>query len=326
MNGDTEFKAPRSAEVAGVLTIAVSFLYGQTYVMSVLPQLGTAIVGDGEVWRYRGLSTLLLLGGLLGTMGAAIKFRLEVWQPNLSWSFRAGSLATVIALVTESWTGLLVAGFASGMAVGWLFTTLATGLRSAVGTRRLGLIVGAGMVLGTLGGAVSVWGGSLFGEPTKGTAVVIAMLMAAVSVTVPFLTPLEPSISRETAYAPRGLLLHWLGLGAVVALHAGQGVGVASSSEAVRLIWVIGVPLAVGVALDKGHRGIVLAGVLGLAAVSVLAPLGGLLIPTIAEVASLWAMVLGSYYATRSGRVWIVAGTLGVVLFLARYVGNMVAG
>jgi hypothetical protein len=315
---ETEFQTPRVALVAGVLAVAVAFTFLRTFGGPVLNQLGVAIAESDELWRYRGLSTLVVLGGGLGALGAAMRFRLEVWQTNLGWSFRACSLAVVLAVVATSWSGLLAAAFAMGAAAGWVATTLATGMRASVGTRRLGIVVGGGLALSSLLAELAFIMAGWFGDPVKGAAIVIAMLLAATSVVVPFLTPLEPSMDMEDGYRGRGLLINWVVMlavmGSAFAIFNGGGV---IPSHGVSIVLNIVTPLVVGRWLDADHRRYAL-----WAAVSILivgnilqnTPGVGALVPLIAIS---WMTVIAFHFAARGGRVWVAAGTVFLLLFIA---------
>lgn len=324
---ETEFQTPRVALGAGVVAVAVTFLFLHTFGGRVLTQLGSEIIGTDEAWRYRGLTTLVVMGGLLGALGAAMRFRLEVWQSNLGWSFRAGSMAAVFGAMVSGWSGLLGAAFAMGAAAGWILTTLATGMRSSIGTKRLGIVIGGGLALSILLGEFAFFMASLFGDPTKGAAIVVAMLLAATSVVVPFLTPLEPSMDMESGYRGRGLALNWLLmatiLGAGAALH-GSAPTVAGHLSIVATGVLI--PLLVGRWLDADHRRYAL--VTGAAILAVGTLLGnsagiGSLIPAIVTA---WIVTVTFHFGARGGRVWVAAGTVGLVFFIAPFVASQIAG
>ena len=318
MTDETEFKTPRAALVAGVLAVGVAFTFLGTFGGPVLNQLGLVLSDSVEIWRFRGLSTMVVLGGMLGVLGAAMRFRLEVWQTNLGWSFRAGSLAVVLTVVATAWTGFLAAAFTTGVATGWVLTTLATGMRASVGTGRLGVVVGGGFALSVLLGELAFVMAGWFGDPVKGAGIVIAMLLAAASVVVPFLTPLEPSMDMEEGYRGRGLLINWAVMlavmGSAFALFEGNG---AVPGHGVSIALNIITPLVVGRWLDADHRRYAL-----WAAVSILivgnilqnTPGVGALIPLIAIS---WMTVIAFHFAARGGRVWVAAGTVILLLFIA---------
>ena len=299
MSADTEFTAPRSAQIAGTCLVGLALLFLSRFADTVMAELAGEIVGGGEAWRYRGLSTLWVLGGLLGALGAAMRFRLEVWRGNLSWSLRACS-------------------------AGWLLTTLTTGMRASVGTLRLGLVVGSGYLLSNVLGEGAVFVAGWFGDPIKGGGVVVAFLMAAGSILAPFLTPQEPSMAMEPTYQGRGLLVQWVTLSTIT-----LGVYALSSGPELSGLWQAGVwtaALLLGLWLDaRPGRWPV-----GIALAIVALALSGLLPPMLAGGLGLLAgtltTVIAIYFAARGGRVWVAAGTMAVVIFLAPYGGSWIAG
>ena len=62
MTDETEFKTPRAALVAGVLAVGVAFTFLRTFGGPVLNQLGLVLSDSVEIWRFRGLSTMVVLG------------------------------------------------------------------------------------------------------------------------------------------------------------------------------------------------------------------------------------------------------------------------
>ena len=279
MSADTEFTAPRSAQIAGTCLVGLALLFLSRFADTVMAELAGEIVGGGEAWRYRGLSTLWVLGGLLGALGAAMRFRLEVWRGNLSWSLRAC---------------------------------------------RLGLVVGSGYLLSNVLGEGAVFVAGWFGDPIKGGGVVVAFLMAAGSILAPFLTPQEPSMAMEPTYQGRGLLVQWVTLSTIT-----LGVYALSSGPELSGLWQAGVwtaALLLGLWLDaRPGRWPV-----GIALAIVALALSGLLPPMLAGGLGLLAgtltTVIAIYFAARGGRVWVAAGTMAVVIFLAPYGGSWIAG
>lgn len=327
MTDETEFQTPRVALGAGVVAVAMAFLFLHTFGGRVLVQLGNEIVGTDEAWRYRGLSMLMVMGGILGALGAAMRFRLEVWQTNLGWSLRAGSLAAVFGAMVDGWSGLLGAAFAMGAGAGWILTTLATGMRASIGTRRLGIVIGGGLALSVLLGEFALFMASLFGDPIKGAAIVIAMLLAATSVVVPFLTPLEPSMDMESGYRGKGLAFNWILMAAVLGAGSALQGGAAAVAGHLSIVSAgVIIPLLVGRWLDADHRRYAL--VTGVAILAVGAVLGksagiGSLMPLMATA---WITAVAFHFAARGGRVWVAAGTVGLVLFVAPFAASQLTG
>ncbi len=318
MTDETEFKTPRVALVAGVLAVAAAFTLLATTFGFILSELSGNLAKLGEVGPYRGLVTMGVLGGALGAVGAAMRFRLETWQTNLGWSFRAGSIATVLAVVATSWTGLLVAAFVMGAAGGWILTTLATGMRASVGTRRLGVVVGAGIACALILGEGGLVLGSWFGEPIKGAGIVIAMLLAATSVVVPFLTPLEPSMDMEAGYRGWGLAVNWVVMSAVIvggfSIYRG---GTEMPDSYLNIFVSVVCSLLLGRWLDADHRRYALLAAVGTLVVgSILRDTPG--IGTYAPIIAISSTaVIAFHFAARGGRVWVAAGTVVFVFFIA---------
>jgi hypothetical protein len=324
MSGDTEFQETKLAQGAGLIMVAVALLFLNRFADTVMGELATAIVGDDEAWRYRGLSTLWVIGGLLGSLGAAMQFRLESWRGSLSWSLRAGSVAAVLAVVAGNWSVLLIASFATGASAGWLLTALTTGLRSSVGTIKLGVIVGGGFALSVgLSEGVGLMAGK-FGDPIKGGGIVVALLLAACSVLAPFLPPQEPSMAMEPEYRGRGLLLRALLLGStVMGIHA-----VGTGGLAPPLWWWLALGLApvLGLWLDLGRRRWPLWGAASLVSLGLLDVASPVLTDGLMLVARTLVTVSALYFAARGGRVWVAAGTMTVFAFIAPYAGSWLAG
>lgn len=324
MTGDTEFETPKSALVVGVLMVGVGLLFVHRFAGTVMTELAVEVVGDDESWRYRGMSTLWVLGGLLGALGAAMRFRLEVWRSSLSWGLRACSMAAVLAVMAENWTVLLIASFATGASAGWLLTVLTTGLRASVGTLRLGVIVGVGFALSVGLSEAAERLAALFGDPIKGGGVVVALLVAAGSIVAPFLTPQEPSMAMEPEYRGRGLLIQWLVLTAIAVGITAAG----SGATAPALWWWLALAVApmLGGWLDAGQRRWPLIAAVGLVALALSGVVGENLAGGLTLLARSLLTVCAIYFAARGGRVWVAAGTMAWVVFLGPYVVGLLAG
>ncbi len=324
MIGDTKFETPKAALAVGMLMVGVTLLFVQRFAGTVMAELATAVVGDDDTWRYRGLSVLWVLGGLLGALGAAMRFRLEVWRSSLSWGLRSCSMAAVLAVMAENWTGLLIAGFATGASAGWLLTVLTTGMRASVGTLRLGVVVGAGLALSIGLGEAAVLAAGWFGDPVKGGGVVVALVVAASSVAAPFLTPQEPSMAMEPEYHGRGLLTRWLVLTAIVIAIAAVGHG----SEAPARWWWLAMAVGpvLGGCLDAGQHRWPLVAAVALVGLALSGLLGSTLTSGTTLLAGALLTVCAIYFAARGGRVWVAAGTVALVVFLGPYAAEMLAG
>ena len=325
MNSDeTKFRPDGAALSAAVVAVAATYFYFLIYAEFALLEIARTIADD-EAWRLRGLMTVLGLAGVLGSLGAAWRFRVDIWQTQLSWSFRACGVAAVLALVAQGWVPLLVAAGCSGLALGWLTVTLATGLRPAIGTGRLGLVVGLGTGLAYAACNLP----AVFEAAARSQAIMAALVAGTASISAAFLTPREPSISTTADYGPGGMLRWIVVLALLVGLDSAafyviQHVDTlrAGSWDEGRL-WLnaavhLGAAVGAGWWLDRGGRaGLAVAGYGLLAAGWGLIDQGGG--GLYAAGVSIYSALL-VYFPARGGRAWVaglvyaVAGWLGSAL------------
>lgn len=84
------------------------------------------------------------VGGIAGSVGAAVAFRRSRANGMLAWAFRSCAVGGLLALVATELPAMLLAAVLSGMSLGALTVTLASTLRDALGRARLGLGIGTG--------------------------------------------------------------------------------------------------------------------------------------------------------------------------------------
>ncbi len=327
MTGDTEFPAPeRGTLVAATAVVAATWFYFLIYVQHGLLDLGEALAA-GEAWRERGLLTWLGTGGWVGSGLAAWRFNVYRWRGQLSWSLRACALAAAAATMAGAWEALAAFAALSGLSMGWLTVTLATGLRPSVGTGKLGWVIGLGTGIAYAAANLPF----VFTAEPERQAILAAVVVAAVSVLAPFLTPQEPSVSEESVYGIRGVAGWLLLLTPVVVFTAAVFYRLQDDPDSRTALWTgsawflglglvhLGAGALAGRLLDSGWRW--RAWLLGgaLTALGVAAVGEGII------VVSVWVFLAGVsifsatllYILARGGRAWtaalvfVVAGWLG---------------
>ena len=200
----TGFQVDRAARVAAVAAVAAAGLHLSVFVLRELPELAAAAAGDAP-WRLRQLALWTVLGGLLGSVFGAWRFRLVGGQRQLGWSFRGAAAVAAVALMARDWPMVVVTSLFAGVAAGWLWVVLLAGLRASVGTRGLGLVVGGGWAAAwAVGGLLE-----MSGAGPRGATIVAALVVATGSLAAPFLTPQEPSVSPLFHYRPIGVV-RWM--------------------------------------------------------------------------------------------------------------------
>jgi len=222
MTGDTEFPAlERGTLIAATAVVAATWFYFLIYVHQGLMGLAADWTTE-EAWRARGLLTWLGTGGVLGSVLAAWRFNVYRWRGQLSWSLRACAMVAALATMAGAWEALVTFAALTGLSLGWLTVTLATGLRPSVGTTKLGWVIG-------LGTGIAYAAANLpfvyEAEPAR-QVILAAVVVAAVSVLAPFLTPQESSVSQESVYGIRGVVGWMLMSAPIVVLCAMLGAAV----------------------------------------------------------------------------------------------------
>ncbi len=329
-SGETEFTPERSALIAAGGAIAATYFYFLIYAEFALLELAQPVIG-AESWRLRGLMFALGLGGLVGSIWAAWRFKVISLQARLSWSFRGCAVGAALAVGSNSWPLLLIAAMVSGGALGALTVNLATSLRPVIGTRRLGWVIGVGT--GVAYALCNVpW---IFEASPRLQTILAAVIAATASVLSPFLMPSEPSVSPEREYAPTGLLrwvavllmLVWLDSAAFYVIQHEAGLKEQTWTGAAHL-WGnafvhLGLALVAGWWLDRGGRVLPAVGAFGLLAA------GCLLLGGAGEAGAAWLYTAGVslysvllvYYPARSGRAWQAAAVYGVAGWVGSALG-----
>lgn len=316
----TEFHADRSVRIAAGAAVAAAGVFVSVFILKALPEFAVAAAGDSS-WRFRQLALWVVLGGLLGGVLGAWRFRLVGYQRQLGWSFRGAGAVAAVALMAGDWQVVVVTALFAGVAGGWLWVVLLAGLRASAGTPRLGLTVGAGWAAAwAIGGLLEVSGAG-----ARAMTIVAALIAATGSLTAPFLTPQEPSVSPLIHYRPAGVL-RWVvvfsGLMALAAVVLSVDAPPAAGGW-----WAVPAmsgALLAGWAHDRGWSAVVaaIAGALMLGAQLIglfdsAAAFGAL----IAVVGMAIVPVAWMAHVARGGRAWQVAGMATVAGWAAAYGG-----
>ena len=327
---DTEFESDRAAVIAAVIAVAATYFFFLVFAQTAMIELARPLA-EGDTWRLRGVLSVLAITGVLGSFGAAIRFRVDLWQTQLSWSFRACGAAAVLGMVASNWTVVLMMAAATGMALGWLTVTLAAGLRPSVGTPRLGWIVGWGTglayALGNLPG--------VFDAAPRTQAIMAAVLAGCATLSAPFLTPMEPSVSTTSFYR-LGSVVRWLAVLLVLVGLDSLAFTVLQNDDVMRAnIWsgsgqllLIGIAhlaagIGAGVLLDRGWRWLPLVGAYVVLALVCFWLGRGATVATswvYAGAVSGYSTVL-VYLPARSGRVWIAAWVFAIAGWVGAALG-----
>jgi hypothetical protein len=320
----------RGTLAAAALAVAATALFAWVGLGTALPGLGRAMGMD--LFDLRRLVVTLGAGVLIGGVWAGRVFDLVRQPQRLGHSYRAAGAALCLALMAWGPGLLTVAVSLVGLAYGWLVVVLVTGLRSVVGPRHLGTVIGLGLAAAT---ALAL-GMEALGWAPRTLALVTAMLVAMGSFTVPWLLPEEPSVAlgRDHRWLGAGI---WGIVGVVVAWLALAG----QPMEVVMGGWDTGGPVlalaavVVGVWLDRGGW------VAPMATATALVFAGSLWHWFDAKaLAAGWvtaagwgaALVAWVTFAARGGRSWqpawvlAVAGTVGVSLGFAWALGGTSVG
>lgn len=329
-SGETTFQADRSTRGAAIAVIAATYFYFLIYAEFALLELAMPVVGT-ETWRMRGLMFALACGGLLGSVGAAIRFDVLKVQARLSWSFRGCAVGAALSLGAGNWPLLLLAAAVSGVSLGALTVNLATTLRPVVGTKRLGAVIGWGTGLAYAACNVP-W---IFEADPRWQTIAAALVAGGASIISPFLAPQEPSTSPEADYQPMGILrwvgvlmmLVWLDSAAFYVIQHDVGLKEQSWSGTFQLWANVGVHLSLAVLagwlLDRAVRGRVALIAFGLLFIGcVLLDRSSAAFAGLSYVAgvSLYSVLL-VYYPARSGRAWVSAIVLGVAGWIGSALG-----
>jgi hypothetical protein len=331
---DTLVPSSRTA-TASVVTIAATGFFALVMARLAFFELGQAIAGDATI--KNAFAAALCGSAIAGGLLAAQYFDLGQFPKTLGNSFRACGVAAALAFVAQSWWVFLFTATAVGLSLGWLAVTLASGLRSLLGTVRLGRYLGMGTGLAyALCQVPWVFGASARAQVLLAGAGAIAGALAA-----PLLWPRSTSLSSSPDYKPRtrGLLLAtFLTLGGI---EAAVFYGIRYSPHLdvwnwrdTAVLWgsaltCLGVALLAGRALDRGWLGrsqavaIALLAAASLVLSTEMAPLAVAQILHAAGGAIFATSAL--YYAARSGRPKLVAAMFGVAGCVGTAAGTSLA-
>ena len=329
-SGGEPIPLSRSAEMATGAAIAATYFYFLIYAEFALLKLASPWTSS-EPARLQHLMLALGIGGVIGSSFGAWRFSWVRCQNQLRLSFGACALGAGLAAVAKSWALLAGAAFCSGAALGMLTVSLATSLRSVVGIRRLGLIIGGGT--GTAYALCNLPG--IFDRGAHGQTLMAAGLTLAAVGLPKFMVPIPIQATSETDYSPAGVL-RWVGILLVlvwldsaafyVIQHTAELQSQTWGSSA--LLWTnAGVHLvfAVGVGwlIDRGARQTVPAVGFGLLAAGCL-----ILTTSVAGLAS-WFYTAGVsvysvglvYYPARGAQPWLSAVVYGVAGWVGSALG-----
>lgn len=129
--------------VAAGMAIGAVYFYFLIFAEFALLELAQPLIAEKLV-QLRGLMACLGVGGVVGSALAVRKFTLARWQSQLRWGFRACAVGAVVALGPLPGTIMMLVAATCGSALGWSTVILAGGLRSVVGSRHMGVVVGLG--------------------------------------------------------------------------------------------------------------------------------------------------------------------------------------
>lgn len=123
-----------------LIAIAATYVYFLLFAEFALVELALPLA-EG---RLRWLLGALGIGGVVGSLFAARRFRFERFTLSVAHGFRACGVAAVLALIAKTWLMMMFASLLVGLGLGWLTVTLVSGLRGVLGGARLGLWAGIG--------------------------------------------------------------------------------------------------------------------------------------------------------------------------------------
>ncbi len=262
MKDEPVLEPTRGTIIAGVGALVATHVYFAMFVAGALGDLAGAVSAD--VFAVRRVWIGWTFGLVIGGWIAAKKFNLVALPGRLGNMFRAAGVATCLTTVAWSAGVLLAMAVVAGLAGGVLWVTVVTGLRAALGGRRLGLVVGAGVGLT----AFLVQASLLADLSGRAQGLVTAIVVALGSLSVPWLTPQEPAVATARDWRWFGMAGWTVALGALVALGAAvywnfgytlPAEGETGAASAAQLLAQAGAVLAgallAGAALDRGRVG-----------------------------------------------------------------------
>jgi len=307
--------------------MAVAATYGYFLLFAEFAFLKHARLVSGNSSGLRGVMTALGVGGIAGSMAALWRFRPEAVVARLVGSYAACAVLAALAPFATG-AGLIVAGAAIGLALGWNTVTLASGLRALLPAGQLGLGIGLGTgVAYALCNVPPIFTAGVAAQAGIGAGL---MAVAAVSLRLArpdWTTPAAASVPGAWRWVGVFLALVWLDSAAFYIIQQTPALRGPSWAAATGLWGNVAVHLTAallaGWLLDRGWlRGVTLAAWLALAAACLAfgsaspAPAAGLLYAGSVSVYST-ALV---FFAARDGRprtaaaVFAIAGWMGSAL------------
>lgn len=320
---ETGLQVPLTRRAAAVVAVAATYFYFLLFSEFAFLELVLALPEGGRLQQP--VMGTLGAGGLLGSVLAARFFRAERFGGQLAALFLLCAVAAFLSLgLGHGLSPYPVAGLL-GLCLGAQTVLLASGLRAALGLRRLGFHIGLGT--GLAYGLCNVpW---VFQAPAPLQAI-LAGLVALFGAVGAFMLGVLPGAepSRESDYTLKGFLpwllaftaLVWLDSAAFFIIqHSAALKGATWSGDS--MLWGnaavhASVAVLAGWLLDRGRGiGVLAAAFLLLSAACVvlsLAPGWSLSARTLYTAGvSLYSVAL-VYLAARGGRPWLVALLFGV--------------
>jgi cbb3-type cytochrome oxidase cytochrome c subunit/mono/diheme cytochrome c family protein len=313
----------RKAWVAVIVVITATYGYFLIFAQFAFLELLRAKLGDGGLIPAMGA---MGVAGVAGSLLAAWLYR----PASYVWSLRLASLVCAgAAAAAWAWPSAPTAGVV-GLTLGWLTVTLASGLRAAVGVKKIGRAAGLGTGLAY---ALCNLPTIFLATPEAQTAVAAGLMLVSAVATRWLKTEPEP-MSVGIDYQPKWvsgwalvfMALVWLDSAAFYIIQHTPFLR-HETWEGQMSLWMNAIihlfaAMAAGELLDRGWLGrVTMAAWVGLAVACVLlveimeAFVGAEMLYTAAV--SLYSVAL-VYYPARGGRPW-VAGTL---FALAGWVGS----
>lgn len=310
--------------VAAVVVIAATYGYFLIFAEFAFLELLRASVGEAGLRVAMGA---LGVGGVVGSVLAAWRFRAATYPRVLAWSSLACAGAAGAACVSASaWTAAVI-----GLALGWLTVTLASGLRVAVGVKRLGLAVGLGTGLAYAACNFPV----VFTASARAqTGVSIVFILVAVGATRWLRVGTAAEVSTSGDFKPKRvgtwtlvfLALVWMDSAAFYIIQHTPSLRAGTWGQSGSL-WLnagmhLGVAVLAGVGMDRDWWGRVVFGAwvaLSVACVLLSGEVRGFVGAEMLYTAgvSLYSVAL-VYYPARGGRAWVA----GVVFAVAGWLGS----
>lgn len=254
--------SPRGSQAAAVALVAATYFYFLIFAEFAFLERIRVAVAD-----LRTVMAALGAGGIVGAIGMAVFFRPSRATALLAWTLRACAAGASLALVVGGvWLGS-VAAFLCGAALGALTVGVASVLRDAAGSQRLGLTLGLGTGIAYALCNVPV----LFRASPAMQTILAAAAVMAVSFGVRFLnggTEREATACPEPKEAPVRwtlvlLALVWLDSAAFYIIQHSPALRL-ETWEQTRTLWMnaaihLAGAIAAGLWLDRGRRAWVMA-------------------------------------------------------------------